>query len=102
MRADEKTDELLNSYLDGELSSRERAEVKRRVANVEGMAQRLEQLRSVRSLLQAFPQATPPDELAENIMAQLERQSLLEETPVTATGGARAPASRPCARRTSR
>jgi hypothetical protein len=72
---DPKTDELLNSYLDGELSSRDCAEVQRLVSEDASIARRLRQLERCRILVSSLPPAKPPAELVSGIKELLRSRS---------------------------
>jgi hypothetical protein len=73
----EKLDELLNAYMDGQLSQRSQTEVKRLLQHDPEIAARLTELEKIRSLLAAVPVAEAPAGLIEDIKAKLERQSLV-------------------------
>ena len=70
-------DELLNSYLDGELGPREMTEVGRVLRNDKEMAERAEHLRKVKGLVGAMPEQEAPTGLADEVVARLERRVLL-------------------------
>jgi hypothetical protein len=72
---DPKTEELLNSYLDGELSSQDCAEVQRLVSEDKTIAQRLRQLERCRILVSSLPPAEPPAELVSGIKDLLRSRS---------------------------
>jgi hypothetical protein len=72
---DPKTDELLNSYLDGELSSQDCAEVQRLVSEDASIARRLRQLERCRILVSSLPPAEPPVELVSGIKELLRSRS---------------------------
>jgi len=55
-----KIEELLNGYIDGELSADERSQVERLVSENSGVAQRLHQLEKCKSLVSSLPPAEPP------------------------------------------
>jgi hypothetical protein len=74
---DSNRDELFNSFVDGELSPRQRTEVKRLAAHDQDVAGRIRQIENVRNLLRSLPREDPPDEIADNVRRLLERQSLL-------------------------
>lgn len=73
-------EELLNSYIDGELSERQCTEVKRLIAHNESVANRLRQLQKCKALLESLPRADGPPELLENIKTSLERKMLLDRS----------------------
>ena len=62
-----KIEELLNSYLDGELSQREQVEVQRLVSNDERAARRLRELERCRLLVSSLPPAEPPAQVVAGI-----------------------------------
>ena len=81
MYEDLNIDELLNGYIDGELSPRHVTEVKRLVANDEDIAKRLDQLQKIKQLLAAIPPTDAPAEMLDDIKARLERRTLLGTEP---------------------
>ena len=97
MKANPNIDELLSSFLDGELPPRQQTEVQRLVARDPEVGRRLRQLQSSKTLVSALPRAQAPVEMLERIKLALERQSLLDE-PSTVSGS-RAGARRLMARR---
>jgi anti-sigma-K factor RskA len=85
MKIDPKNnDELLNSYIDGELNHRQQTEVKRMVAHDRQVAHRLRQLQNCKTLITSLPAVDAPDDMLEQIKATLERKTLLGEQPVAA------------------
>jgi hypothetical protein len=70
-----KIEELLNSYLDGELSSQDCAEVQRLVREDKSIARRLRQLERCRILVSSLPPAEPPAELVSGIKELLRSRS---------------------------
>jgi hypothetical protein len=68
-------EELLNSYLDGELSSQDCAEVQRLIGEDKTIARRLRQLERCRLLVSSLPPAEPPAELVSGIKELLRRRS---------------------------
>jgi len=82
MKPNPNLDELLSSFMDGELSPRQRTEVQRLAAHDPQVARRLQQLQNCRSLFCALPAAKAPGDLLDQIKSSLERQSLLQETPL--------------------
>jgi anti-sigma factor RsiW len=62
-----KIEELLNSYLDGELSQREQVEVQRLVNKDERVARRLRELERCRLLVSSLPPAEPPAQVVAGI-----------------------------------
>ncbi len=68
-------EELLNSYLDGELSSQDCAEVQRLIGEDKTIARRLRQLERCRMLVSSLPPAEPPAELVSGIKELLRSRS---------------------------
>ena len=81
MKPNSNLDELLCSFMDGELSPRQRTEVQRMAARDSEVARRLQQLQNCRSLFCSLPLAKAPSDLLEQIKVSLERHSLLQEHP---------------------
>jgi hypothetical protein len=82
MKPNPNLDELLSSFMDGELSPRQRTEVQRLAAHDPHVARRLRRLQNSRSLLCSLPVAKAPADLLDQIKIALERQSLLQERPL--------------------
>jgi anti-sigma-K factor RskA len=70
-------DELLNSYVDGELSERQATEVKRLMLHDPKVADKVAQLQRQRQLLAALPVECAPADMAASVRAVLERRTLL-------------------------
>ena len=64
-------DELLNSFLDGELDPRHQTEVQRLIKHDEKVARRLLELQKCRNLVSSLPYNEAPQELLRNIKASL-------------------------------
>jgi len=73
----DKIDELLNAYMDGQLTERRRTEVKRILQHDHQIAARLTELEKIRSLLAAIPVAEAPPELLENVKAKIKQRTFL-------------------------
>lgn len=71
-------DELLNSFIDGELPARQQTEVQRLVDHDEKIAQRLQQLQKCKMLLSSLPVTEAPPQILENVKASLARKPPLE------------------------
>ncbi len=76
MKANPEIDELLNSFIDGELPPRQQTEVQRLIAHDPQVGQRLRQLQKCKMLLASLPFAEAPAGMLENIKAALEREAL--------------------------
>ncbi len=74
-------DELLNSFIDGELAPRQHTEVQRLLAHDENIAQRLDELQQCKTLLSSLPVVEAPLQILENVKASLARRTLLGEEP---------------------
>lgn len=81
MKPNPNLDELLSSFMDGELSPRQRTEVQRMASHDPQVARRLRQLQNCRSLFCSLPVDKAPSDLLEQIKVSLERHSLLQEQP---------------------
>jgi hypothetical protein len=84
MKPNPSLDELLCSFMDGELSPRQRTEVQRMANRDPQVAQRLRQLQGCRTLLCSLPQAQAPADLLDQVRGALERRTLLAEQPAFA------------------
>jgi hypothetical protein len=69
-------DELLNSFLDGELDARHQTEVQRLINHDKQIAERLQVLRNCKRLVSSLPYAEAPDGMLEDIKASLEGKKL--------------------------
>ncbi len=70
--ANVRIDELLNSFIDGELTAAQQAQVEELITQDAQIAQRLRQLQKCRMLVGSLPRAEIPFEAAQSIRAQLE------------------------------
>lgn len=75
-------DELLNGFIDGELSAREQTEVQRLIAHDEGAARRLRELQNCKVLVGSLPFAEAPAGMAEQIKASLGRSVPVLQPPL--------------------
>lgn len=81
MKENPNMDELLNSFIDGELPVRQQTEVQRLIAHDEKIAQRLRQLQKCKILLSSLPVVEAPPQILENVKASLAGRTLLVEQP---------------------
>lgn len=81
MKENPNMDELLNSFIDGELPVRQQTEVQRLIAHDEKIAQRLRQLQKCKILLSSLPVTEAPPQILENVKASLAGRTLLVEQP---------------------
>lgn len=77
--SDNRINELLNSFIDDELTARQRSEVERLIAQDVKIAQRLRQLQKCKMLMASLPCAEAPAEVLENIKASPAGRALLSE-----------------------
>jgi hypothetical protein len=77
MKEDINIDELLNGYMDGELTDRHRTEVQRLISHDEQIAGRLRHLQKCRTLVTALPPAEVSGGLLERIKTSLETRTLV-------------------------
>jgi hypothetical protein len=84
MKANPNIDELLCSFIDGELPLRQQTEIQRLMAKDPDVARRLRQLQNTKALIGALPRAEAPVEMVDQIKFTLERRTLLDEQPATA------------------
>jgi hypothetical protein len=83
-RNDPKIEELLNGFLDGELTEPEQAEVQRLISEDKEIARRLMELERCRMLVNSLPPAEPPAEVVAGIK-QLIRSRTAPSTPLPST-----------------
>jgi anti-sigma-K factor RskA len=69
-------DELLNSFIDGELDARHQIEVQRLIKHDEQIAERLRKLQECKRLVSSLPYAEAPEGTLENIKAAMEERQL--------------------------
>ncbi len=72
-------EELLNSFIDGELTEREQTEVQRLISHDAQVAQRLRELQKSKMLVGSLPRAEAPARILDEIKASLERGTLSGE-----------------------
>ena len=81
MKENPHIEELLNSFIDGELDERHRIEVARLLSHDAQATQRLQELQKCKFLVNSLPRADAPPELAEQIKTSLERRAPLVRQP---------------------
>ena len=91
MKIEPKIDELLNSFIDGELAPRQQTEVQRLIAHDPQVEQRLRQLQKCKMLLASLPFTEAPAGMLEDIKAAIEREALPYEpsSPLEQSAGHR-------------
>lgn len=79
----EKLDELLNCYVDDELSDRRRTEVKRLMEHDPTIEAKLARLRAMKTILNELPIEQAPVDMFEQTTVSLERKCILEDYSAT-------------------
>ncbi|MHC4085865.1 MAG: anti-sigma factor family protein [Planctomycetota bacterium] len=69
-------EELLNSYIDGELTEREKTEVQRLISHDAQVAHRLRELQMSKMLVSSLPRAEAPARILDGVKASLETEAL--------------------------
>ena len=81
MKINPEVDELLNGFIDGELTTRQKTEVQRLITNDTEVQQRLRQLKKSKLLVNSLPFVEAPPDIYEQVRTSLERRTLLAEQP---------------------
>ena len=81
MKENLNIDELLNSFIDGELTQRHRTEVQRLISHDPQVAKRLHELQECKILVSSLPRAEAPADMAERVKASLDAPAFLAEKP---------------------
>ena len=79
MKEELNIDELLNSFIDGELTERQKTEAQRLISHNPEIEKRYQQLQKCRMLVACLPCDEAPADTAEQVRATLERKALLAE-----------------------
>jgi hypothetical protein len=79
MKENPNIEELLNGFIDGELSERQRIEVQRLISHDAKVAKRLRELQECKMLVGSLPRAEAPSWMMGRIRASLERGTLRAE-----------------------
>jgi hypothetical protein len=79
MNEQEHIDELLNSYIDGELTERQQIEVRRLISHDAQAAERLSRLEKCRMLVTSLPRAGAPADTLARVKAALQTRRLMSE-----------------------
>jgi anti-sigma factor RsiW len=77
MSDNRQLDELLNAYMDGQLTERRLTEVKRLLQHDIAVQNRLKELEKIRALVAALPREQAPADIVANVKQKLERRSLV-------------------------
>ena len=81
MEEDINIDELLNSYLDGELTQRHQTEVGRLISHDAEVAKRLRELEKCKMMVSSLPYDEAPAGMAEQIKASLKKRAIIGQRP---------------------
>jgi len=79
---DQEIEELLNAYVDGELSQRQYNEVQRLIAHEPEISARIRLMQNTRNLVRSLPFQKAPDGIVEDVRLTLERKNLLDSDHV--------------------
>lgn len=79
--SDEKIEELLSCYIDGELSERQQTEIKRLIANDAALGEKVACLKAQKVILNELPIEQVPSGLLGQIETSLERSCILGDYP---------------------
>jgi len=82
MKDESNIDELLNSFVDGELNERQQTEIRRLIAHDADAAGRLREIQKCKMLVGSLPPAETPDYILEQVKTLMERRTLLNERPL--------------------
>ncbi|MHC4638267.1 MAG: anti-sigma factor family protein [Planctomycetota bacterium] len=89
MKDENNIKELLNAYLDGELSQRQQIEVRRMIDHDPAVAQQFNQFRKVKMLVTSLPRAEAPEGMVEDIKIALQRKQVVQTEPAARIVGNR-------------
>jgi len=81
MEEDINIDELLSSYLDGELTQRHQTEVGRLISHDAEVAKRLRELEKCKMVVSSLPYDEAPAGMAEQIKASLKKRAIIGQRP---------------------
>ncbi len=82
MKENPNTDELLNGFIDGQLTERQRTELQRLFSHDPEIAHRLKKLRSCKAIVASLPHADAPSDMVERVKAALKKSPLSPAQPV--------------------
>lgn len=77
MKENPDIDELLNSFIEGELTERHRVEVQRLIKHDPQIAHRMQELQKCKMLVSSLPRADAPVEIIARVKASLKARALL-------------------------
>lgn len=88
-KKDQRIEELLNGFIDDELTPAEQAEVQRLISKDKGIARRLTELERCRMLVNSLPPAEPPAEVIAGIKQLLRSRTTEGQKDIESRHGAR-------------
>ena len=77
--SEKRINDLLNSFIDGELTVAQQNEVKQLVSQNAEIAQRMRQLRKCKSLVDSMPRAKAPGRILTEVKTSLASKALLNK-----------------------
>jgi anti-sigma-K factor RskA len=77
--SDKRIDELLNSFIDGELSIAQQAEIKQLISQNTEIARRMRKLQKCKNLVSSLPRFQAPGRILTEVKASLAGRALLDE-----------------------
>jgi L-fucose mutarotase/ribose pyranase (RbsD/FucU family) len=83
MKDMEQMEEILNSYIDGELDERKSNEIKRLIDNDSQIHSLYDSMKRYKKLMDTVSQQPAPEGLCDNITSHLEREVLLADTDIS-------------------
>ena len=87
MKMNQNIDELLNSFIDGELTKSQQSEVQRLIADDLQAAQRLRELRACKAIVGSLPRVEAPADTLERVKALLQAKTPQGQQPVYSASG---------------
>ncbi len=78
MKMNQNIDELLNSFIDGELTQTQQSDVQRLIADDPQVARRLRELQACKALVSSLPRAEAPAGIPEQVKASLQAKTSRE------------------------
>lgn len=82
MKENPNTDELLNGFIDGQLTERQHIELQRLFSHDPEIAQRLKKLRNCKAIVGSLPHSDAPSDLVERVKAALKKRTLSPAHPI--------------------
>jgi len=80
-------DELLNSFIDGELTESQQSEIRRLIADDPQVAQRLRELQACKALVSSLPRVETPAGILDRVKTSLQANTSQSQQPVYSASG---------------